>query len=107
MKLGRLDTYIVILRKDAVTRNAFNEAEKSEREEGAAMAERVQVSGREFLAADAIQAEERVVFRTHWRGDVTTADAVLCNGKRHNIREVRPLGRNRYMELHTVTVAVP
>ena len=105
MKLGRLDTYIEIVRDGITGRDEFNAPIFGVVTIATAMAERVQSSGREFLSADAIQNEQRVVFRLHWLPDITTKDRILCDGQTHNIHEVRPLGRARHMELHTVARA--
>lgn len=105
MKLGRLDTYIEIVRDGIVGRDEFNAPIHGPVTIATAMAQRVQSSGREFLAADAIQNDQRVVFRLHWLPEITTKDRVLCAGQIHNIHEVRPLGRARHVELHTVARA--
>ncbi|WP_292229505.1 phage head closure protein [Brevundimonas sp.] len=105
MKLGRLDTFIEIVRDGITGRDEFNAPIYGPVPLASAMAERVQASGREFLAADAVQNEQRVVFRLHWLPDITTKDRVRCAGQTYNIHEVRPLGRSRHMELHTATRA--
>lgn len=105
MRLGRFDTYIEIEREMIVGRDGFNAPIKQMAVFAAAMAERVQESGREFLAAAALTAEQRVVFRTHWIDDLRTSDRVRCDGRLYNIREVRPLGRRRHVELHAVGIA--
>ena len=105
MRLGGLDTYIEIVRDGITGRDEFNAPIYGAVIVAIAMAQRVQSSGREFLSADAIQNEQRVVFRLHWLPDITAKDRVLCDGQTHNIHEVRPLGRARHMELHTVARA--
>lgn len=105
MRLGGLDTYIEIERDVMTGRDEFHAPIYGQIIVAKAMAQRVQSSGREFLSADAIQNEQRVVFRLHWLPDITTKDRVLCEGQTHNIHEVRPLGRARHMELHTVARA--
>ncbi|WP_413297983.1 head-tail adaptor protein [Brevundimonas phoenicis] len=106
MKLGDFDHPIAIRRwGDTGQRDSFNAPIMGWMPVATGMAQRVQSSGREYLAADAIQTTLRVVFRTHWIPGLTTKDHVLCNGIDHNIREVRPLGRNRYVELHAEVTA--
>lgn len=105
MRLGQLDTLIEIVRHGEYGRDEFNAPLIGDYVASAAMAQRVQTTGREFLMADGVTADERVVFRLHWIPGVTTKDRVQipAEGERpYNIREVRPLGRNRFMELHTV-----
>lgn len=113
MRLGALDTLIEIERHGEYGRDEFNTPLVGHYVLAQAMAQRVQTTGREFLAAEGVTAEERVVFRLHWLPGVTTRDRVKIPDERaedgtqrpYNIREVRPLGRNRFLELHTVRSA--
>lgn len=59
-----------------------------------------QQGGREFIAADQVQSERRVVFRLRYRSDLDTTNTVLFEGTEFNIREVRELGRRAGLELH-------
>ncbi|MBA3667935.1 MAG: phage head closure protein [Sphingomonas sp.] len=65
----------------------------------------VQVSGREFLAADQVQAEQRVLFRTRWIEGITVLDRVSYSDRLHNIQDVKELGRREGVELHTIAAA--
>ena len=100
MKLGRLDTRIEIVRDGEIGRDEFNAPITGEIVVTTAMAETVQQSGREYLAADGVQASRRIVFRTHRQPDIRLTDRVRMGEGFLNIREVRPLGR-LHMELHT------
>ena len=104
MRLGRLDTYIVIRRYGETGRDEYNAPIVQEYDLAAAMAEMVQAGGREFLAHDTVLNERRVVFRTHALPGVTVLDRVYVGTDRFNIVEVRPLGR-RHVEFHTVAGA--
>lgn len=61
-----------------------------------------QQGGREFLAADQVQASKRVVFYIRWLPGLTVQDRVSYEGTLHNIAEVREIGRADGVELHTV-----
>lgn len=100
MRLGRLDTFIEIVRNGEIGRDEFNSPIYGEAVVAEAMAEQVQQSGREYLAADGVQASRKVVFRTHRQPDVKVTDRVRVGDQSLNIREVRPIGRF-HMELHT------
>ncbi len=104
MKLGKLDTLVSIRRFGETGRDAFNAPIMAEAEIGTAWAEMLQTSGREFLAADAVQNERRVVFRTHAQPGVTVQDRIYVDQDLFNIVEVRPIGR-RHVEFHTVAGA--
>lgn len=100
MKRGKLDTLIQIQREIEGARNALNEPEPSSWGTIAeALAEHVQMGGREFLANSAITAERRAVFRTDRLADVRVSDRLVARDQTWNITEVRPLGR-RFIELH-------
>lgn len=104
MKLGDLDTFIQIVRDAETGRDEFNAPIRGEVVITSAMAQRVQQTGREYLAAEGALASRKIVFRTHWQPDIKTTDTVRLDGERLNIREVRPLGR-RYLEIHAEGVA--
>ncbi|MFN9438460.1 MAG: head-tail adaptor protein [Brevundimonas sp.] len=100
MKRGKLDTLIKVQREIAGARNALNEPEPSSWGDIAeALAEHVQMGGREYLANHAITSERRAVFRTDRLSDVRVSDRVVALAQAWNITEVRPLGR-RFIELH-------
>ena len=100
MRLGRLDTRIEIVREGETGRDEFNDPIMGLSVVVTLMAERVQQSGREYLAADGVQASRKIVFRTHRQPDIRLTDQVRMDGALLNIREVRPLGR-LHMEIHT------
>jgi SPP1 family predicted phage head-tail adaptor len=66
-------------------------------------AEVKQESGREFFAAGGIQSDRKVVFRLRWIDGITVVHRVIYSGREHNIHEVRELGREVGLELHTST----
>ena len=100
MRLGRLDTRIEIVREGETGRDEFNTPITGLWVVVTMMAERMQQSGREYLAADGVQASRKIVFRTHRRPDIRQTDQVRMDDALLNIREVRPLGR-LHMEIHT------
>lgn len=101
MRLGKLDTYVLIRRYGEIGRDEYNAPIVQEYDLADAWAEMVQTSGREFLANDTVLNERRVVFRTHALPGVTVQDRIYVGTDRFNITEVRPLGR-RHVEFHTV-----
>jgi len=62
-----------------------------------------QQSGREFFGAGSIQSERKVVFRVRWLDGITMLHRVIYGEREHNIHEVRELGRQEGLELHTTT----
>jgi len=61
--------------------------------------------GREYLAADQLQAVKRTVFYIRHYPGLTPLDRVSYDGALHNIREVREIGRRDGMELHCEAAA--
>lgn len=53
------------------------------------------VSGREFYAAHAVQAEDVVTFTIRWRDDVDASCRLVRQGAAYNILEVNHLGYMR------------
>lgn len=102
MKLGLLDTYIEIEREGITGRDEFNAPIEGWSVVAREMSQRVQLSGREFMSGDGTTNDERVVFKLHWVPGIKPDDRVKCDDRYYNIHEVRPLGRRRFMELHTV-----
>ena len=63
------------------------------------------VSGREFYAAHAVNAEDTVTFTIRWRDDIDTTWRVRHGGITYNILEVNHLGYMRdYLRLKCKTV---
>lgn len=104
MRAGALDRRVTIERF-TVTQDEYGE----EIEEWAPLttvsAQVIQQSGREFLAAEAMQAEVRVLFRLRWIDDIRETDRVSYGDRLHNIQEVKELGRREGLELMTVAAA--
>lgn len=101
MKAGRLDRHLMIQRR-TIAYDEYNSPIEVWSVLATAPAQVIQQSGREFLAADQIQAQRRVVFRMRWREDVTVLDRVSYDGLIHNIQDVKELGRREGLELMTV-----
>ncbi|NQW09556.1 MAG: phage head closure protein [Alphaproteobacteria bacterium] len=68
---------------------------------GTFWAEVKQESGREFFAYGGINSERKVIFRLRWVDGITVVHRVIYDEREHNIHEVRELGRQEGLELHT------
>ncbi len=104
MKAGALDRRAMLQRKTVVYDDYGGEIE-AWAELATVSAQVVQQSGREFLAAQQIQADQRVLFRLRWIEGVTVLDRVSYGGRLHNIQDVKELGRREGVELMTVAAA--
>ena len=61
----------------------------------------IQQSTTEFIQGGA-RDDTAMIFRTRWIEDVTTADRVVFDGDRFNIKELKPLGRAKGLDIRTV-----
>jgi SPP1 family predicted phage head-tail adaptor len=104
MKAGALDRRVTLQRK-TIVQDDYGEEEEVWTDLATVSAQVVQQSGREFLAAEQIQAEMRVLFRIRWFEGLTVLDRVSYGGRLHNIQEVKELGRREGVELMTVAAA--
>ena len=59
-----------------------------------------QTGGREFLDAAQVTAERRVVFRIRYRSDIQQDWWIEYGGWKHDVHEIRELGRREGLELH-------
>ncbi len=104
MRAGALDRRVTIERY-TVTQDEYGEQIETWAPLAIVSAQVVQQSGREFLAAEQVQAEVRVLFRTRWIEGVQETDRVSYGDRLHNIQEVKELGRRDGLELMTVAAA--
>ena len=103
MRAGDLDRRIVI-EKRVITTSPFNEEIITFEPLAEVWAHVLQQGGREFLGAEAVTAERRVVFRIRWLAGVSALHRVVYEGRAHNITEVREIGRREGLELHSTAM---
>jgi len=102
MRAGDLDRRITI-QSYSYERDDFGGEIPIWTDAAAVWAQVAQEGGREFLGAETIRSERKVVFRLRWLPGITVTHRVLYDGREHNILEVRELGRREGLELHTTT----
>lgn len=104
MRAGGLDRRVT-LQRFTTTEDEYGEPIAAWVDLATVFAEVRQQGGREYLAAETIMADRRVVFFIHWFPGLTVLDRVSYGGLIHNIKEVREIGRRDGVELHTVAAA--
>jgi SPP1 family predicted phage head-tail adaptor len=62
----------------------------------------IQASTEEFIRGWGANSEAVMIFRTRWFDDVTLADGVRHDGVDYNLKEIKPIGRRRGLELRCV-----
>lgn len=61
----------------------------------------IQQSTTEFIQGGA-RDDTVMIFRTRWIEDITTADRVVLNGENFNVKELKPIGRAKGLDIRTV-----
>jgi SPP1 family predicted phage head-tail adaptor len=104
MQAGALDRTITI-REEGLIDDGYGGTIPGGWQDLATVAAHVkQQTGREFIQAQQVTAERRVVFTIRFRAGITTAMQIRYDGTEFNIREVREIGRRQWLELHTESV---
>ncbi|MFZ5690537.1 MAG: phage head closure protein [Pseudomonadota bacterium] len=103
MRAGRLDTSIAIQRVSTVLDEAGTPQE-TVTTIATPRAQVIQSSTEEFMRHGAVD-ETVTVFRIRWIEGITLADRVQHLGQSYNIKELKPIGRRRGLDLRTVAVA--
>ena len=98
MRQGQLDRRAEII-GTTKTRNEYNEEIEAPAVLATVMCRLQEISGREFVAAAQLFAEQRAVITIRYRTGLDTRNSVRVDGKAWNIRSIRELGRRRYLEL--------
>ncbi len=62
----------------------------------------IQASTEEFIRAWGANSETVIIFRTRWLDDMTLDDQVRHDGVDFNLKEIKPIGRRRGLELRCV-----
>jgi SPP1 family predicted phage head-tail adaptor len=102
MRAGRLDTQIEIQRATVALDDAGTPI-MSWATIASPRAQVIQASTEEFISGAGATDETAIIFRTRFLPDVTTADRVLHGGTIHNIKELKPIGRRRGLEIRIVS----
>ena len=61
----------------------------------------IQASTTEFIQGGA-RDDTVMIFRTRWIEDITTADRVVFDGENFNVKELKPIGRAKGLDIRTV-----
>lgn len=95
---GRRDRRITIRRK-TLTRDAIGGVVETWDNLCVVWAQKMDVSGREFIAAGQVNPEITTRFRIRWRNDITKAMRVLYDGVDYDIVHIAEMGRRQFLEM--------
>jgi len=102
MRAGKLDRQITIQRL-TVTLDEYRVPVETWSDVAAVRAQIIQQSTDEYLrGAQGAVDEIAVVFRVRWIEDITTADRIAFDGENYNIRELKPIGRRKGLDIRAV-----
>lgn len=100
MKAGQLDRTITIQRMTA-TVDDYGTPSQTWADIVTLRAQKVQASTDEFIRGAGATDVTAIVFRTRYFDGITPADRVAHDGKFHNIKETKEIGRRQGLEIRT------
>lgn len=100
MRAGKLDQTIQIIRPGGWVDDGWgNQVPVAETVLATMRAQIVQASTEEFMRAYGAATQVAIIFRTRHVDDVNVADKVRHDGVTYNLKEIKPIGRRRGLEL--------
>lgn len=100
MRSGRLDQQITVQRYTS-TVDEYGVPKMAWSDLVTVRAQIIQQSTTEFIQGGA-RDDTVVIFRTRWIPDITTADRIAFNDVAHNIKELKPIGRQKGIDIRCV-----
>ena len=101
MRAGKLDREITVQRS-AVAVNDFGVPVTTWTDVCAVRAQVIQQTTEEFIRGYGATDDAVVVFRTRWIDDLTAADRIAFEGENYNIKELKPIGRRKGVDIRAV-----
>lgn len=100
MRAGRLDNLIEIVRPGGYVDDGYgNQVPGPDIVLASMRAQIIQANTEEFIRAWGASSETIMIFRTRWLDDVLLSDKVRHEGTDYNLKEIKPIGRRRGLEL--------
>jgi SPP1 family predicted phage head-tail adaptor len=103
MRSGKLNETITLSRVESVS-NDYGGVEETLVEYATLRAQIIEESTEEFIRGWGASTERLRIFRTRWRDDVGVADVLTHDGRTYNMKQIKPIGRRRGLELRCVAV---
>ena len=100
MLAGKLDRQVT-LRTRILTRNNQGEEVVSYTDLATVWGQKIDLIGREYFAAQQVNAEVTTRFRIRWRSDVGVLHRLVCGGVEYDILQASEIGRREVLELLT------
>lgn len=103
MRAGQLDRTIVVQEVSTTAINDVGTPAPVWSTVVTLRAQLVQAATAEFIR-DGARDETIIIFRTRYVDEITTAHRIIYEGKIHNIKELKEIGRRRGLEIRTLCV---
>lgn len=100
---GHLDRRIELQRR-VLTQDAQGQQVQSFETYATVWAEKRDIAGREYFAAEAVQSQVTTRFRIRWRSDVLATDRIAYDAKSYDLEQIAEIGRRDGIELLAVAV---
>jgi SPP1 family predicted phage head-tail adaptor len=98
MRAGRLDRRVTIQSRSLAS-DAQGQQIESWTDVATVWGRRLDLRGREFMAAEAKHAEATCTFELRYRADVTPLNRLVCEGRVYNIVHVAEIGRRQSLQI--------
>lgn len=103
MRAGKLDREITIQRSTRVRDDSGNSV-YTWSDIATLRAQIVQASTEEFIRGWGASDETVIIFRVRWLDGIQLSDRILLDGRIHNLKEIKEIGRRRGLELRSIEV---
>lgn len=99
MRAGKLDNSISIIRETFQDDGHGNQVPIAATVYANLRAQVIEASTEEFIRAWGASSESVIVFRTRWADGITLADKVRHESTDYLLKQIKPIGRRRVLEL--------
>ena len=104
MRAGKLDRIITIERRDGYDRDGQGGMTPRWVKRAEMRAQLVEANTEEFIRTYGTSDDDIRIFRIRYIPGVETSDRVMFAGEIHNIKSLKIIGRNKGLEIRTVTI---
>jgi len=101
MRAGKMDSVITVQRFTSVIDEGGGSVQ-TWTDLVTVRAQIIQASTEEFIRSYGATDDTIMIFRTRWIDDIITADRVMYDGEAFNIKELKPIGRQRGLDIRAV-----
>lgn len=101
MRSGALDTEITIQRVTEGPPNEYGSPTEVYADLATVRAQIIQASTEEFMRSYGASDQTVIIFRMRYLDGITNADRVVYDGRVHNIKETKEIGRAKGLDIRT------